>query len=304
MGSRLFHRVARVTAFRANPGTPGGFVNSNPTFFDRLSNAVEITQLRIRARIDKSIDKSPNKLHVIITNCSPSTRDDLTTRPLTLQIDAGYDGTYRHLFTGDMRRGWSELKGTDWETNLHLADGDRAYRFARVSRTYKRGTAVLTALKEAARSMGLVLDDRILASPELQTQFENGRLVDGPARDELTALLAPFGYGWSIQDGRLQILRDEEVRADQAIVIEEPLMIGSPEFAVPDQPKKVPQKAGAVKVPKLKIKVPLAPEITPGGRIQVHARSVDGIFKVQRVGHDLDTGRGGNWFTEIEANAA
>jgi hypothetical protein len=160
-----------------------------------------------------------------------------------VRLDAGYDGNLRHIFTGDIRKGWSELKDTDWLTHMHLADGDRAYRFARVNRAYTRGTSVLTALKEAARTMGLTLDAKVQASSVLQEQFANGRVVDGPARDELTALLAPYGYSWSIQNGKMQILRDEDTRTDQAFVIDETNgMIGSPEFSVPDQPKKAPTR--------------------------------------------------------------
>lgn len=303
--SRLYNRIARVTAYRANPGTPGGFIDSNPTFFDTLPNATIITGLRIQARIEKSIDRAPNTLKVTVTNDAEPTRVDLTTRPLTVTIDAGYDGNLRHIFTGDMRRGWSELKETDWLTHMHLADGDRAYRFARVNRSYTRGTPVLTALREAARTMGLTLPANVQVSSALQEQFANGRVVDGPARDELTALLAPYGYSWSIQNGKLQILRDEEVRADQAFVISEATgMIGSPEFSVPDQPKKAPTRSGSrVKIQKLKIKCLLFPELVPGGKIRVESRAIDGMFKIMRVNHDLDTGYGGNWFTEIEANA-
>lgn len=293
-----------MTCYRANAGTPGGFIASNPTFFQTLPNATLITDLRIQCRIEKSIDKSPNTLKVSITNLAESTRLDLVTRPLTVRVDAGYDGNLRHIFTGDMRKGWSEKKGTDWLTHLHLADGDRAYRLARVNKSYKRGTDVITVIKECARSLGMTLDDTVLASTTLREQCTNGEVLDGATRDELSRLLAPFGYGWSIQNGKLSILRDEQVSASEAWTIDEDDgMIESPEFSVPDQPKKPPQKASSIKVPKLKVRNLLFPELTPGGKVRVRSEAIDGIFKMLRVSHDFDTGYGGKWETEVEANA-
>ncbi len=305
MSTRLFGRGARLTCYRGNPGTPGGFIASNPTFFQQLPNATVIEGLRVKARVEKSIDKSPNTLKVEITNLAEATRIDLVARPLTVRVDAGYDGNLRHIFTGDLRTGWSELKSTDWVTHLHLGDGDRAYRFARINRAYKRGTPIITAIRDCARALGLVLDGAVQASAALQEQFANGRVIDGPVRDELTALLAPYGYSWSIQSGKMQILRDEETRADEAWVIrEEDGMLGSPEFSVPDQPRSAPTSATArAKVPKLKIRNLLFPELTPGGKIQVRSRAVDGIFKVVKVLHTLDTGYGGDWFSDVEARA-
>lgn len=303
--SRLFNRMVKITCYRANPGTPGGFVHSNPTFFQTLPNATVITDLRVQGRIEKSNDKAPNTLRVTITNLAESTRVDLTTRPLTVRVDAGYDGNLRHIFTGDIRKGWSEKKGTDWLTHMHLADGDRAFRFARVNKSYKRGTSVITAVKECARSMGMDLDATIIASPDLQRQFENGEVLDGATRDELSRLLAPYAYSWSIQNGKLVILRDDQIAATEAWVIDEDDgMIESPEFSVPDQPKKatIGPKA-SIKVPKLKVRNLLFPELMPGGKVHVRSQEIDGIFKMMRVSHDFDTGYGGKWETAIEANS-
>lgn len=304
MSGKLFKRVAKITAYRGNPGTPGGFINSNPTFFETLPNATTITGLRVQCRIEKSIDKSPNTLKITITNLAEATRVDLITRPLIVRVDAGYDNNLRHIFLGDLRRGWSELKGTDWLTHLYLADGDRAFRGARVAKTFKRGANVLAAVKECASRMGLPLDANVTASSALQEQFANGRVLDGPAHKELSELLAPYGYSFSIQNGKLQVLRDDEVRADQAYVIsEENGMIESPEFSVPDQPKKTPKHGHSAKVPKIKVKNLLFPELIPGGKIKVQSRAVDGTFKMQRVTHEFGTGDNDSWFTMIEGNA-
>lgn len=289
MTNRLYKRGCKVTVYQT---APAGFVAQNPQFFELQPNAIEITGLRVQFKIEKSLDATPNKSTVTITNCASRTRAYLQTTPLVLRLDAGYDDNLRHVFTGDLRWGNSDIVDADWETKLELADGDRAYRSARVSRSYKKGTSVAIALKEAAAAMGLQLATAVAATAELQSQFATGRTLHGPAGDELTRLLAPFGYHWSIQDGKLQVLKDQNADASTALTVSQSSgMVGSPEFGTPE-------KKG--KPTPIKIRSLLYPEITPGGRIAVDAANINGIFRVAKVTHDGDT-HGDNWFSEIEA---
>ena len=291
MTQRLFKHVARVTAYRQRAGTPGGFIFGNAQFFD-LPNATIITGLRIQFKVTKSVDSEPNPGELTITNASEQTRVNLQTKPLRLKIEAGFDGNYRHVFTGDLRHGYSELNGSDWETKLRLGDGDQAWRYARVNKTYKRGANVATMIQYAASTMGFIIDAKTLASPELQAQVASGRALEGPTRDELTRLLAPYGYHWSMQDGQIQILRDDETRADTARVIsEETGMIGSPTFGAPGKNGKPAM---------LNIKSRLYPELTPGARVVVRARAINGTFRMEKLTHSGDT-HGDDRTTEIEA---
>ena len=85
-------------------------------------------------------------------------------------------------------------------------------------------------------------------------------------------------------------------------------MLGPP---VIDPPKlRAPHKAGhrrgkgaEPKVPKLKVKHVLYPEVTPGEKIEVRSRSINGLFRVDVVTHEGDF-RGPEWTTHIEARAA
>lgn len=292
MSNRLYKRVAQVTCYRSQAGVPGSFVANNPTFFEQLPNATVITDLRIQATITKSINADPNPGSVTITNLSARTRADLQTKPLIVRLDAGYDGNLRHVFVGDLRDGRSKREDTEWTTTLQLADGDRAYRYARVNRSYGKFASAIQAVQECASSMGLVVDGAALTSDELQTQFASGHVLYGNAGDELTRVLAPFGYRWSIQDGRLQILKDDEFRPDEAVLISQDTgMIGSPERGAPD---------ASGKPPILTVKMQLYPELTPGAQIQVQSKTIDGVFRIEKVTHELDT-HGDDWSSTIEA---
>jgi len=281
MTARLFGRVAKVSAYRAELES-----------FLPLPNGIEITDLRVAFEVEKHVGSEPNTAVVTISNCSAETRKFLERRPLFVRVDAGYEDGARHLFTGDLRWGASELDGPTWNTELRLGDGERAYRHARVSRSYRKGTSVLVAVRECAAAMGLELPADVVASTDLQRQFATGASIQGPARDELTRLLAPYGFGWSIQDGRIQILKDADTRKDRALVISKDTgMIGSPVHAAPDKPGKPAM---------LTVRHTLYPQVTPGGLISVNARDTKGVFRVERVKHSGDT-HGEDWTTEIDA---
>lgn len=181
-------------------------------------------------------------------------------------------------------------RGADFETTMLIGDGDRAYRHARVNRSYKAGTKVVDILRDVARAMGLELPREVAVSRDLSAQVASGDTVVGPARDEMTRLLAAYGYGWSVQDGRLVILKDSQQSPGTAWLIDPNAgMVESPEAGRPE-------KGG--KPPLWTVRTALYPEITPGGRVRLQSERVSGTFRVERVRHTGDT-HGSDWTTEI-----
>ncbi len=281
MSGRLFQRTARVIAAK-----PTGF-------FAQGGNAVEISDLRIQFSVQKTIGKEPNTCEITVSNLGRQSRTELATKPLHVRLEAGYDGAPQRLFVGDLRWSESTHRDVDWETKLHLGDGERALRHARVNRAFASGVAGKEALRELAARMELPLP-RLSTDIEraLQNQFVSGLSLSGSASRELTRLVEPHGIEWSVQDGRLQLLAPGDVRSDQMIVINQDAgMIGTPEYGSPPQKKKSPT---------LTVEVLLLPAVTPGGRIYMDSRQIKGPFKVQKVTHRGDT-HGEDWTSTIEA---
>ena len=250
--------------------------------------------MRVQFSVTRSLSKDPNTAEVTISNLSEASRAEFQQRPLRVQIAAGYAGENKLLFVGDVRPGSvSRIAGTDWETKLLLGDGSRAFAEARVNRSYKNGTAVRTILRDAATSMGLKLPKELDESVELKQSLPVGESLTGYTSDELTRLLAPFGYEWSIQNGKLQVLRSAQVLPNEARVVDETEgMLGTPELGTPE-------KGG--KPPTLRLRHLLDGAFAPGQKIKVVSRSVKrGLYKVQQVTHTGDS-RGDDWETEIEA---
>jgi hypothetical protein len=286
--ARQFKKIAKVIAWRETiPDVATSFHIKPLTRGQQL----EITDLRIKFKVERSLTRTPNQADLYIYNLAESTRADLETKPLAVQIEAGYDGESRLLFDGDLRFGMSEQEGATWSTLLQLGDGDRTYVNARVNRSYRDGTTVRTVLKDAAQSMGFELPKRLANNPALDAQFRTGEASHGFARDALTRLLAPFGYHWSIQNGQLEVLRDEEVSSTLAILVDKDHgMIGTPKFGAPPRSGKPPH---------VTVKMQLNPEVFPGCLIKLASQAKTGFFRAEKVRHRGDT-HGPEWLTEVE----
>lgn len=280
---RLFNRAVKVTISKP----------SGENFFGADANRIEISKLRVAFELEKTLRKQPNNGHVVITNLSEQTRGFLKEPGLRIRLEAGYEDETRQIFYGDIRFSQSLRKGTEWETRIDLGDGERAYRYARVNRSFKAGAKVSDALRDVAAQMGLTLPASV-SDAELQTEFASGLSLYGPAQSELSKLLAPYGYDWSIQDGELLILKNGSTRARE-IVLVSPLtgMIGSPEFAAPTKKKQKPV---------LTVRTLINADIVPGGRILVKSANISGVFKVLKCNHAGDTHEK-DWFTLAEAKA-
>lgn len=288
MTTRLFKRVAKVTLWRED--VPASSTQYGPNQL-KGNRAIEITDLRVKFKIERSLTRSPNTCDVTIYNLSAASRSDLTTRPLSVQLEGGYDGVSRLLFIGDLRYGSSKQDGPDWETLLQVGDGDRPYMYARVNRSYKKGVKPREILSDVASSMGLKLPSNLDKDANLDIPFLYGAASQGVSRDELTRLLAPYGYSWSIQHGSLRVLRDQDVSSTAAYLIDEAHgMIGSPEFSSPPRSKKPPH---------VNVKVQLYPELVPGDLVTLKSMSMQGNYRIERVRHEGDT-YGDEWTTELE----
>lgn len=290
--TRFYKRAARLTIWKPRPDATSAIGSLTNALHP---NAVQIERLRIRFAVSKSVGSDPNTCEIVVSNLAEKTRAEIADLPRKVILEVGYEGAMQRLFVGDLRWANSVKVETDWETTLQVADGGRAFIEPRVGRSWSAGTTAITAIRECVEKMGFLLPRNAELDPRLRRQFANGIAIAGRASIELSRLLAPFGLGWSVQDGNLQILAADEIRADQALVIDGASgMIGAPSFAPP-------ATAGAK--PVLTVQTLIYPQVTPGGRIDLRSQQISGRFKVTSVNHSGDT-HGDDWTTEIEGTAA
>lgn len=288
--ARLYKRGYAITFARL---VKGQFFPTNGTA------ATKITDLHAQFSIERqhrfsdgeTSHPQPNTCRISIWNLASATRAALEYKPTYVRLEAGYDDNVRLLFEGDILFATSKREGVDWITELQLTDGGRAYREARVNRSYKAGIQAREALRDICTAMG-VKPPRASELGELAAQYVSGLTLYGNAARELTRVLAPHGLSWSIQNGRLQILRDTDARSEAAITVSQDAgMISSPEFGAPDKPGKRPILSG---------KMLLHPGILPGGLIKVQSLTANGLYRVDRVTHECSSWTG-DFMTSFEA---
>lgn len=281
----LFNKVCTVTSWLR----PSKIGSLDPAYFETIGNGLEITTLRVQFKIDRHLAKEPNTAEVTITNAAPDTRTALCRKPSQVSIAAGYADTgARLLFTGDLRFGTSKYISPDWETKLQVADGGRAFTGARVSRSFTKPISAFDVMTYVADTMNLKLPPEIEQDHDLRGALANGISMHGASQNTLTRILAPYGYNWSIQNGKLQILKDGQAIQSQAWVIStETGMIGYPEVAAPEK---------GTTTSEVHVDVALFPELTPGQLVQIDSSTLTGQYKLIQVTHTGDT-RGDDWKT-------
>lgn len=265
--AKKFKRNIAVTVYRMQPDA----------FFAEPSNtnAIVFRDQHMRVKIEKSLTEQPNTAEIEIFNLAERSRSEFKIKPALVRVEAGYGTELARLFDGDITFADSAHMGVDWVTKVSVAEGGRAYANATVNRSYKAGATYATAIGETAKSMGLKMPGNVKDAKELGRQFVSGVSLTGPSRDQMSKLLKPHGMSWSVQNRQLQILKENGVRPDEAIVISSKTgMIGSPIVGAPKEP------GDPISI---KVKTLLEPALLPGGRIKVISEGITGLFKIDKV---------------------
>lgn len=279
--AELYGRVARLIVARPLEGS----------FFQTEPNATVITDLDISFDIEKQLGKEPNKGQITIYNLAPETRAEFEKPRLFVRLDAGYNGDFKRVFQGDIRRAKSVHEDTEWMTTLEVGDGERAYRFARLNKSFAAGVKQSQLVREAVNSLGAQLVTGGFDLDSLNKEYPAGAVLFGSAHDELTRILGPEGVGWSIQDGKVQILDRKSTTGIAFLLNQETGVIRDPEFGTPSNPKEAPR---------LTVNSLLKPEISPGALLKIQTRTAAGLFKAERVRH-VGSVRGQTFQTTTEA---
>jgi hypothetical protein len=289
MTTLLYDRVCRVTLRRTVQ------TETEQRFFLEQPSEIVISDLRVEFEVTRNLGKSPNECKFTVTNLAPSIRAEVEGPPegLVATLAAGHDNTPRHLFAGDVMLAYSEKDGADWRTHFTLMDGGRAFANAKVNRAYRDGTTMIAVLRDIGRAMGVTVPKEVERTP-LAREPVIAPVIAGDVRVVLSQLIAPFGFSWSIQSGKLQLLRDSDTVGVIRELSEATGLIGSPAF---ERTKGGKKKASTSK---MTAKCLLYPELTPGGVVRVESRQVNARFRVEQAKHTGDT-HGDDWTTEFEA---
>jgi hypothetical protein len=279
----LFQRRARLTVARPTPT------------YSTEPNAIVIEGLQMAFSVEKDLDRTPNTAEITVVNASPATRAAMQDKGLRVILEAGYeDGLFR-VFFGDARSVTHSHDGPDWITKIEAGDSERAWRWARVSESWKAGTKAKVIVARLAELSGLGLGNARQAIDAMAGAYAHGFAASGPAARELERVLRAQGYGMSVQDGEIQLLAAGAALSETVPdIAADSGLIGNVEH---NDPKKKGEK------PTVTVRALLQPQIRPGNRFRLRSSTTDGVYRAIKVSHTGDT-EGADWQTEIEAEAS
>lgn len=293
MGERLFGRNARLVF------TP-----------PLASTGIEVTGLRIKFKVEKSLESAPNKAAVAIYNMNETNRSLAESQPIQkkssdgsitlipgyLLIDAGYgeremkdpngnaviQKTFENVFAGDLSRVLTRFEGSDIITEFEAEDGAKEFKDSKADLSFAPGTNMTDVFAAMTQKMGLKQGE---ISGITAKSVQNGLTVSGPIRRFLDTATKSMELEWSIQDGALQIIKKNAGLQKEAVHL-------SPETGLIGSPKK---KDVGIEVTSL-----LQPKIAPGRLISIESKFIKGnIFRVLKVTHEGDT-HDKVWYTTAE----
>jgi hypothetical protein len=258
-------------------------------------DVVEISDLRVKFKITKSLAKDPNTAEVVVYNLAETTRARMQKQAAKVVVRAGYLNTVGQIFVGDSHSIEHTREGSDWVTKIQCGDGARSLTQARVSQSFGAGSTVNDVVGAVGKVAGFDVT-QLLGAGKLkalqQRQFTGGYAAHGPAGDVLDRLLRGAGVEWSVQDGKLQVLERGRGSTERIVELDSTHgLVGSPTYATAE-------KRGRKAV--LKFKALLSSEIRPGRRLAFTSAEFGGVHRVLKVTHSGDT-HGGEWYTEGEA---
>jgi hypothetical protein len=249
--------------------------------------------MRVRFKTMKTLEKEPNNGEIVITNLALATRNALTAmgKGARIEVKAGYEstGVFR-LIQGDIRFIDHKRNGSDWETTIKCADGERAYRFARLSSSYAANTPVSAVVGNLIDAMQLQLGTPDVRGVLSRKVFHHGYVVHGNAARALDRLLKSMRYEWRIEDGAVFILAKDDKLPEEPIaeISSTTGLIGSPEMGTPDT-------SGQPGM--LEFKSLLVPA-RPGRQVKLFSERYKGFIDVIRVETNGDT-HANDWYTSI-----
>jgi hypothetical protein len=268
-------------------GKPPGAALTGP-----LVEALRIEGLRCTFKIEKTLTKEPNKADVKVFNLSQASRARCQGKGIPIVLHAGYAGTVAQIFSGDCRQADSEKVGVDWETRFQCGDGERAYAFAHFSDSFRPGTMLKDVLVKVGKTLCTDPGNLLQAVTDIPNSFASGFVAHGPSASLMSQHM-PDGYTWSVQNGRMEVLKSGATTADMGPLLSPNTgLVGTPAVGSPDK------KGGPAT---WKVKCLLQPSVRPGQRIAVQRTETAPIeeFKVVKVVHTGDT-NGGDFYSELE----
>jgi hypothetical protein len=283
-------------------------------------DTLDVSALDLEFDILKSIKPTPNKCSLTIWDLNRDHRAQLLRRNkpnpasnniigIPVQVQAGYRDNAPMLFQGDLREVGGGKDVADRKITLSGDDGGRAYREARISKTFTKGTPLSTICQQACSAMGIGQGNsaRFFSGVSIEASgnaLPHTMTLSGSAAEQLTRVLSSVKLTWSIQNGALQILPNGTPLDQEAIEVSSSTgLLDSPQASIDSttslgsaqqfaagvkQKNAKPPKPKATSV--LKVRTLIIPGWVPGRKIVLKSDEYNGGYMIMEARY-----RGQTW---------
>jgi hypothetical protein len=263
------------------------------------AGTLTVRDLTITFSVSKSIGSKQNTATISIMNLTKSHRRQIGEEFDKIELKAGYEGgPLSTIFKGDIRDVETTREDKDIKSEMDCGDGDEGIGKGAVSKTFPAGTKPKAIVEYLQKEMPGTSLGEMKGIDDLPAYKRPVSLYGWAAR-EMDKLGREHGFYWSVQDGAVQAVKNDQVLNGTTVVSKETGMIGSP--SVTDKG--------------VKVKALLNPEIAPGRTIDVRSDFLDeesgkdkrksddggGLFRVSEVTFS-GTNRGEEFYVEAEGN--
>lgn len=199
---------------------------------DDAGNGLDLSGLSINFAIKKTDGQTPNTALIRVFNLNKDTQARIKKEFTRVTLQAGYESNYGVIFDGNVKHYTTGRENVvDHYLDIQAADGDEAYNFAVVNATLAAGAKQRDQIEAASKQMqqlglaGGYTDDATDGEA-----LPRGKVMYGMARDYIRQSSASSGCSWSIQNGKIQVVKLTGVLPSQAVQLNSKSgLIGAPE---------------------------------------------------------------------------
>lgn len=265
---------------------------------------LDLSGLRIKFATKKGDAETPNSAEITVYNPAPETVAKIKGEFTRVILQAGYRANCGIVFDGQIRQvRTGRENGTDTWLEITATDGDRAYNFAVVNQTLAAGATPADQVKVCHGAFA-IKGAGTGHIPDLGGQpLPRGKVMYGMARKFMRDAARSTDASWSIQDGKVQMVKATSYLPGEAVVLtHETGLIGAPEQT----------NEG------IKLKCLINPRLKIGGRLKLDNASIqqaktdlkvgagnkaakldhDGFYRILTIEFSGDT-HGNDWYADI-----
>lgn len=269
----------------------------------KFAQAIDVSNLRIRFKVKKTLKPAPNHAEINIYNLNENSQALLSnSKALAVSLDAGYEdeGVFR-VYLGEIRTAETKQDGPDYVTRLTTDDKGRKLQTVPINVPIRAGSPIedvirliLGCFNSTGSPSGTVGEGNLRRAMQELTQkygvtslHPRGGVLSGNAAQELTDLCKGANLEWSIQDGALFLVPVGGVSGQRSVVLSASTgLLKSP----------IVDNEGYVTAESM-----LVPGIYPGAVVDFDSKFIKGGYRVTQVEYHGDT-HGPAWYCKFRGN--